>query len=346
MTWRPERAGNAMAGVGFALGYDPATSVRDMAQSVAAAEEAGYTMGFFSETIFTNRDSVSAVSVFSLGTRTMVLGTIQVVRLRSPLVMAQTAATLDELSDGRFVLVVGACTDKHAARNGLRPQAPPQTLREYVETIRMLWTGEPVTYDGEFIHMDKVALNWMPRRHDIPIWIAGASRIGLTIAGQIGDGVLLDAGTSPEYSANALPIIRAARQAAGLPMEGFTVAQLVNTSIEKTRGEALAAVRWEVASKFRHSSTAQAKLRVGEPNISAAAPVEFSTIYRERGLDALLAAIPDSYVQALTASGDLEEVVARVQRYRDAGVHLPLLRPAAPAQIPRLLAGATALRGS
>src|SRR5690625_5032113 len=106
------------SGLGFGLGYDPIANVREMADTMRRAEDSGFEMGFFSETFFTNRDSVSALAAFSLATSRMPLGATQVVRLRSPLVMAQTAATLDEMSEGRLVLVVGAATDKHAARNG------------------------------------------------------------------------------------------------------------------------------------------------------------------------------------------------------------------------------------
>ena len=120
------------ARVGLALGYDPKASVAQMAQSAADAERHGFAMVFFSETIFTNRDSVSALAAFALSTRGIALGATQVVRLRSPLLMAQTAATLDELSDGRLVLALGAYVAMHAAKNGVELTDPLPTLREYV----------------------------------------------------------------------------------------------------------------------------------------------------------------------------------------------------------------------
>lgn len=333
-------------GLGFAVGYDPAASVPAMRAAIAAAEASGFDMGFFSETINTNRDSVSAVSAFATATESMALGATQVLRLRSPLVMAQTAATLDELSGGRFVLVVGACTDKHAQRNGLESQAPPKVLREHLACIRLLLSGGPVTFHGETLTLDGVGLNWTPARADLPIWVAGASRTGLRIAGELADGILLDAGTSPEYTASALAVVREARAAAGRPVEDFTVAQLVNTSIEESRADAVAAVRWEIASKFREPATMRAKIAVGESNIDPDAPARLSAIFEQRGLQGLLAEIPDEYVEALTASGTVSDVMARVARYRAAGVDLPLLRAASTMQVPRLLAAAGQLRAT
>ncbi len=333
------------SGLGFGVGYDSRATVREMAASMADAERAGFSMGFFSETFFTNRDSVSALSAFSLSTERMALGATQVVRLRSPLVMAQTLATLDEMSGGRIVLVVGAATDKHAARNGIAPMKPPQVLREYIDSIRLLLTGEKVTYRGQFVTLEDVGLNFTPARSDVPIWVAGASPLGLRIAGQLGDGILLDAGTSPEYSANAIARIREAREEAGRSMDDFSVAQLVNTSIEATRAEACEAMRWEVASKFKYASTGRAKIVVGETAIPADSPDRLSAIYQSQGERALLDAIDDDFVAALTASGTIDDVEARVQQYRDAGVNFPILRATAKHQIPALLAAGPRLSG-
>lgn len=333
------------SGLGFGVGYDAAATVREMAQSMTAAEDAGFAMGFFSETFFTNRDSVSALSAFSYATERMALGATQVVRLRSPLVMAQTAATLDELSGGRIVLVVGAATDKHAARNGIAPMKPPQVLREYIQSIRMLLTGEKVTFHGQFVTLDGIGLNFTPIRPRIPIWVAGASPLGLKISAQLGDGILLDAGTSPQYSAAALARVREIREDAGLGMENYSIAQLVNTSIESTRTEALDAIRWEVASKFKFPSTGRAKIAAGETAIPADAPDRLSAIYQQKGESALIDAIDDDFVAALTASGTVDDVAARVGEYRAAGVDFPILRATAKHQIPALLGAGPLLNG-
>ena len=78
-------------------------------------------------------------------------------------------------------------------------------------------------------------------------------------------------------------------------------------------------------------------MRVGEPYMREEDIPGFEEAYRKGGMEGLIKAIPDSYVEGLTASGTSEEVRRRVQRYRDAGVKLPLLRPAAPHQAQRLL---------
>lgn len=326
--------------VGFATGYDPGMGVREMAAYMRKAEDRGYRIGFFSETNHLMRDGVTAMAAFSLATERMTLGFTQIVRLRSPVVMAQTVATLDELCGGRLVLCPGACTRGQALNHSLDDRDPPRALIEWVEVMRLLLTGQKVTYSGQFIHLNGVGINWTPLRPRVPFWIAAMSRTGLRIAGRIADGVLLNAVCSPEYSANAVRILRKAADEAGEDWRQFEVAQIVNCSVEDDHDAAIDAIRWEVASKFNparpHSQIGPRK-RVGEPHIHEEDLPMMAEAYARGGREDLIKAIPASWVEGLTASGTPDEVVRRVQQYRNAGVTVPILRPAAAHQAERLI---------
>ncbi len=311
-----------------------------MARWMTYAEDRGFEMGFFSETIQLVRDSVSALTAFGLATRRMLLGATQIVRLRHPVIMAQTVASLDELTGGRIVLAPGAFTRNHARFYGLEHRDPVLTLTEWIQAIRGLLTGEKITYRGQAVELNGVQLSWKPRRPHVPMWIAATSRTGLQLAGRIGDGVLLNAVASPEYSANAIRIVRQAAEEAGRDWGRFEVAKIVNCSVEDDHDRAVDAVRWEVASKFkpgRLAYNARIRLDVGEPYLNPEDIPRLEQIGREAGFAALMRAVPASCVEGLTASGTPDEVQARVQAYVDAGVTLPLLRPAARHQTPRLL---------
>ncbi|HEX6207555.1 MAG TPA: LLM class flavin-dependent oxidoreductase [Actinomycetota bacterium] len=329
-----------MERTGFAAGYDPAMGLRDMARWMRAAEEQGFEIGFFSETIELMRDSVSALATIGLATDRLVIGCTQIVRLRSPLVMAQTLASLDEVTGGRILLAPGACTSTHAKRHGLEHLDPGVTLREWVEAIRAILTGETVSYRGKVVHFDDVRLGWTPPRQDIPIFIPATSRKGLRIAGEIGDGVVLNAVCSPEYSENAIAIVREAATEAGRDPDAIAIYQLVNCSIEDDRVAALDAIRWEVASKLdpiQLPFIMGPKKLVGEPYMHEADVPIFQEAWARGGKEELIRVVPDSYIEGMTASGKPDEVVARVQRYRDVGVQVPILRPAAPHQARRLI---------
>lgn len=329
-----------MERVGFATGYDGRLSNQDMAHWMSEAERRGYEIGFFSETIELMRDSVSALATFALATERLTLGCTQIVRLRSPLVMAQTVASLDELSGGRLILAPGACTKTHSKRNGLDHVDAQTALREYVEAIRLILSGDRVSYHGETVRFDDVELGWKPVRTSVPIYLPATSATGLRLAGKIADGVLLNAICSPEYSANALAIARESAEAAGRDWSEFKVAQLINCSVEDDHDAAVQAIKWEVASKLdpiQLPFIAGPKMRVGEPYIRKEDIPLFEEAWKRGGKDALIEAVPNSYVEGMTASGTPDEVRARVQQYRDVGVHLPILRPAAAHQTERLL---------
>jgi 5,10-methylenetetrahydromethanopterin reductase len=326
---------------GFAMGYDPSLGVRDMAELAREAERRGYDMAFFSEALLCNRDSVTALAAFGLATTRIALGATQVVRLRTPVVMAQTLASLDELTGGRIVLAPGACTDKHARRHGLSPITPALALREWVESIRLLLAGGKVSYRGHSVELDQSGLNWTPRRPSIPMWLASISRTGLRLAGQIADGVLLDAHTSPEYAQNAVRILKDAVKEAGRDWGTFEVAQIIPCSVEDTHDDAVDAVRWEAASRFESPNfpaETERRLRVGEPAIDRAYFPALMEALKTGGKPAVARALPRALIENTTACGTPDEVQARVARYRRAGVTLPLIRPQARHQGPRALA--------
>ena len=329
-----------MKKTGFATGYDPSMSVRDMAEVARQAEVRGYDMAFFSEALLCNRDSVTALAAFGLATSRIALGATQVVRLRSPVVMAQTLASLDELTGGRIVLAPGACTDKHARRHGLAPITPAVTLREWVETVRLLLAGDKVTYKGQSLELEGAGLNWRPSRARIPFWFAALSRTGLRLAGQLADGVVLDAHTSPEYVENAVKILKDAAREAGRDWARFEVAQIIPCSVEDTHDDAVEAVRGEAASRFESPTfptETERRLRVGEPAIDRNDfPMLLEALHRG-GKHAVAKALPRRLIESTTACGTPDEVLARVERYRRAGVTLPLIRSQARHQIPRAL---------
>ncbi len=329
-----------MARVGLGLGYGKFTNTQEMASLMRQAEERGFEMGFFSETIELMRDSVTALSAIGLATSHLTLGSTQIVRLRSPVVMAQSLATLDELTGGRMTLAPGACTASHAWVHSLEPLDPALALREWIESVRLLLTGKKVSYHGQLVKFTNVGLGWEPRRTSIPLYVPATSRTGLRLAGQVGDGVVLNAVCSPEYTVNALKIVRGAAEAAGKDWSRFEVAQIINCSVEDSHAKALDVIRWEVATKFdpvQIPFIAGPKMRVGEPYMRKEDIPKFQQAHAAGGMDGLIKAVPDSYVEGMTASGTPDEVIERVQQYRDAGVRLPLLRPAAMHQTRRLL---------
>lgn len=118
--------------------------------------------------------------------------------------VAEEFATLDQLSKGRIILGVGAGYRRHEFESmGVPMEGRGRKLGEAVRLIRELWTGEPVTVDGEFYTVDNQRIGVRPYRDGgPPIWIGAGSRPAVKRAARLGDAWYAP-GNSP--SSNYLP---------------------------------------------------------------------------------------------------------------------------------------------
>ncbi|MDA4124648.1 MAG: LLM class flavin-dependent oxidoreductase [Thaumarchaeota archaeon] len=319
-----------MERVGLGLGYSPELTVNDMSKWVIDAEERGFELTFFSETIMTMRDAITSLTAFSVRTSRMRFGCTQILRIRTPLVIAQTFTSLNEISGGRVILSVGACTDSHARKHGLPLQNPAKVLKEHATLIKKYWENETVSFKGETIEVEGEGLAIRPKSK-IPLLLASTSRTGLRIAGEVGDGVVVNATTSPEYARNALAVVKQAAEAAGRNFNDFIITGLVVSGVTDGTKEAENALRWELASKFdplQVDFAVRPRIRVGEPVVTEALIQKLSESYRIGGKEKLAQDIPEDVIRSLTAFGTAREVRERVEEYRKAGVQLPIVRPA------------------
>jgi len=155
-------------------------------------------------------DAPSALGYYAARTERMQLGSgIIQIGTRTPVSIAQAAITLSNLSDGRFLLGLGASGPQ--VIEGLHgvPHARPLTrMRETVEVVRAAFTGEKISYSGSTYRIPLPGGEGKPMRlsvkaeHRIPIYLATLSPKMLTLTGEIADGWL---GTSfvPEAAAEA-----------------------------------------------------------------------------------------------------------------------------------------------
>ncbi len=115
---------------------------------------------------------------------------------RPPVTTALAAATVDEISGGRYELGLGTMPD-HWNRDhyGIDPARPLVRMREYVEVIRLAWKaygGRTADFTGEFYTVKGYQRLIPPLREEMPIHLA-ATRPGMArLAGEISDGVLVN----------------------------------------------------------------------------------------------------------------------------------------------------------
>jgi alkanesulfonate monooxygenase SsuD/methylene tetrahydromethanopterin reductase-like flavin-dependent oxidoreductase (luciferase family) len=118
------------------------------------------------------------------------------VPLRNPALAAMEIATVSRLFPGRFTPAVGHGVLTWMEQVGARASSPMGLLRESVAATRALLHGETVTVTGDYIRLDRVALDWPPV--DVPPVLVGArGHKTLALAGELADGIVLDAEVAP-----------------------------------------------------------------------------------------------------------------------------------------------------
>ena len=126
--------------------------------------------------------------------------------LHNPVDLAESIATLDAITDGRFIFGVGLgyCEEEFRAFGIKRAERVPRLL-ESLEIIKRLWTEDQVEHQGRFYQVPLVTPSFRPTQvpHP-PIWIGGESRPAIRRAATLGDG-WFPIGTNPANPLETLP---------------------------------------------------------------------------------------------------------------------------------------------
>ncbi|MDP6707294.1 MAG: LLM class flavin-dependent oxidoreductase [Alphaproteobacteria bacterium] len=112
------------------------------------------------------------------------------VGLRDPLLLAKECATIDFLSGGRLLPAfgIGTRTAPGWKATGRPTKGRGKRTDEGLEIIARLWTGEAVTFEGDYYHYDKAQIAPLPANKRIPLWIGGASEAAIRRTGRFGTG--------------------------------------------------------------------------------------------------------------------------------------------------------------
>ncbi|WP_069167314.1 LLM class flavin-dependent oxidoreductase [Nocardia altamirensis] len=187
----------------------PPERLRAMAR---IADEAGLAELWLWEDCFDASGIASAAAALAWTERVRVGIGLLPVPLRNVAVTAMEAATLARLFPERLVLGVGHGAQSWMGQVGARAESPMTLLEEYVIALRALLAGQRVTSSGRYVHLDDVALSWPPLAPQ-SVYVGARRPRSLRLAGQHGDGTLLDAVESPDALREARAMIDKGRQA-------------------------------------------------------------------------------------------------------------------------------------
>jgi F420-dependent oxidoreductase-like protein len=243
------------------------------------------------------RDASLVLTAYAAATARVKLGTgVLPIYTRHPTAMAQMAATLDELSGGRFILGIGV-SHKVTVEGmwGLQLESPIDAMCEYLAIVRTSLREGGCSFEGKFF-----TARWGysgPRREDLPIMISALNPRMLELAGELADGVVLYMCPPRYIEEQVIPQVRAGREKAGKSLAGFEIVAAVDACATADRAAAL-----ELYSK----------------TLDRYASLPFYRRAMEAG---------SFNADELAAIGDANQVRSAIARYRDAGVTVPGVGP-------------------
>jgi 5,10-methylenetetrahydromethanopterin reductase len=248
---------------------------------------------------------------------------------RNPALLASTFSTLDDLAPGRVILGIGAWWEPLATKVGVHRVKPLTAMRETVEAVRALLADQTVTYNGEFVHLDGVELDYVHqerRPKDVPIYIGATGMQMMELAGEIADGAVFNYLVSPIYNDMAMHHLERGAHKAGRSATDIDRPQLVVCSLDEDRAAALDAARLLVTQYLGQQPHIMKASGVPESLLEEISKVLTWPATAEQ-VEAASKFVPDEVVQMITASGTAEECKAKVAEYVHRGCTCPVLYP-------------------
>jgi coenzyme F420-dependent glucose-6-phosphate dehydrogenase len=229
-----------------------------------------------------------------------------------PAVVAQAFATLGCLYPGRVVLGVGSGESLNEAPLGLEwpePKVRFARLKEAIELIRLLWTEERVTFEGEYYRTNKATVYDRPET-PVPLYIAGSGPAATRLAGRRGDGFITTSGKAPSlYTDTLLPAVRTGVEQSGRTINDLDLMIEVKVSFDPDHERALNDTHFWGALALTPEEKSDVEDPIEMQRLADALPVERSS-------------------SRFIVSSDPDEHVAAVARYLELGfTHLVFHAP-------------------
>lgn len=309
----------------------------DQLDIARTAEDLGYDSIWTAEAY--GSDAATVLAWLAAGTSRIRLGSgIFQIPARSAAMTAMTAATIDQLSGGRFLLGLGSSGPQVSEGwHGVRFAKQLQRTREYVAVVRMALAHQKVEFHGETLELPlpdgpgkALKLTIRPAQASIPIYLAVLGPKNVALAAEIADG-WLPIFFAPEHESSWRPPLEEGAARAGRSLDDFRICPSVNVMIS------------EDAQSARDSMRPMLSLYVGgmgsrEQNfynrlVSSygfeAAAQQVQDLYLAGRKSEAAMALPDELIDAVSIAGSKERAKERIRAFRDAGVETLIVSPMA-----------------
>lgn len=324
--------------LGVHIGYWGLGLTADQQLSIVQeAERLGYDSVWAAEAY--GSDTATVLAWLAAGTTRIGLGSaIFQIPARSATMTAMTAATIDNLSNGRMRCGIGASGPQVAEGwHGQRYGRMLQRTREYVAVMRMALARERVEFHGETLELPlpdgpgkALKLTIAPVQERIPIYLAAIGPKNTALAGEIADGWIPTL-FAPEHVAEFRTYLQEGADRAGRSLDDFDIAPTVNVLVTDDLASGRDAMRPYLAlyiggmGSRRQNFYNRLAVRYGFEE----AAKRVQDLYLDGKREEAGAALPDELIDLVTLCGPKDHVRERLAVYRDAGVGTLMITPMA-----------------
>ena len=301
----------------FGIEFVPNMKYYELEYYVKLAEDSGFEYTWITDH-YNNRNVYAMLTILALKTSRIKIGPgVTNPYHISPALTASAIATINELSNGRAVLGIGAGDKVTFDRIGIGWTKPLKRMREAVEIIRSLHAGKSVSYDGEIFKFNGARLDF--KAGNIPIYIGAQGPKMLQLAAELGDGVLINA-SHPRDFESATENIDAGLDRAGKSREDFDVVAYASMSVdkdaEKAKNSAKIVVAFIVAGSpdvifERHGISMDDVNKVREALNNAFTKGDWPGVGK---------AVTDEMIECFSISGSPDMVIDRINELSKSGV--------------------------
>lgn len=292
----------------FGIEFVPDMPLDDLVKHCILSEDHGFDAVWITDH-YNNRNVYATLALVAERTKRVRLGPgVTNAYQVHPALTASAIATIDKISNGRAMLGIGAGDRTTLASLGIQMDKPVARLREAVEIIRRLLTGERVSFQGNFFKIDRAKLSF--KCSEIPIYIGAQGPLMLRTASAIGDGVLINASHPLDFK-YAMPQVQK-----GSPKQGFDVAAYASLSVDLDEGKAKKAVV-PVVAFIAAGALAPVLERHGIDSTDVAA---IKSAFAKGDFKTAFGSVTDQMVDAFSIYGSPDHCIQRIRELHEIGV--------------------------
>ena len=291
----------------FGIEFVPQIPLNELVDLVKLAEDVGFEYAWITDH-YNNKNVYETLALIASETETIKMGPgVTNPYVRSPAISASAIATIDEISEGRATFGIGPGDKATFDALGIAWEKPVSTIKAAIADINTLLAGEK-TEGGAALGGAKAV------QEHIPIYMGAQGPKMLETAGEIADGVLINASNPKDYEA-AMPMIKKGIEAAGGDKE-FDVGAYTATSIGADSDAAKNAAKIVVAF-IAAGSPAPVIERHGLPE---GFNEQMGAFLAKGDFGGAIGAVTDEALDAFSVCGTPDEFIPKIEGLAEMGV--------------------------